>query len=539
MATKGVFLTRLLSLAGGLSAFLVALAFAGVVSAGPRSRDGEDEAPPRPPPTVFVKTISVVGASVFPREILDRVTSRFEGRRHTVRRLKGIARELEAFYHQEGYLLARAFLPAQEVTDGKLFVHVVEGHYGRVLVEGNRYYSSQFIRRLFWPARRCAVVERSRLERALLILNEFPDLTVQSVFRAGDEPGVSDVVIKVRDTRPLHAELALDNFGNRLIGEARVTAGATAGNTLIEGDRLVLRATQVVSGDSDPFLQVDYGWPVDHYGRRVSFGYANASTRVGEELSILDIRGTADIFSLTVWTPLARTVRINSDLSLAIVTKDVENFIFGTSPTTRDNLRNLVLTYDQSWLDAAGRTVLVATATQGLGEGFGGTANGAPEASRTGAGSKFTRLTGDLVRLMRISPANQILLRATGQVASRPLLVPEQFSLGGADSVRGYAQSEFLGDNGFTASAEYRRTFYEADGWVVQGIAFVDTGFAFNERPQANEREDLRLTGAGFGLRAQLGYHSTLRLDAAVPLDPSQNANGDSSAFYAQLTTRL
>lgn len=430
----------------------------------------------RPPSAVLVKKVTVVGSSVFPGKILERVTARFEGRRLTMKAMRGIAREVEAFYHQEGYLLARAFLPAQEVVDGQLHVHVVEGRYGRVLVEGNRYYSSRFIRRLFWPARRSDVVQRDQLERAMLVLNEYPDLTVQSVFRAGDEVGTSDIIIRVRDARPLHLELAFDNFGSRLLGENRGTLGVAAGNTLIEGDRLVLRGTQVLEGSSDPFVQFDYGWPVDHYGRRVSFGYANSSTKVGQELTALDIRGTADIFSLTAWTPLARSVRINSDLAVALVFKDVKNFIFGDRPTSVDRLRNLVVAYDQSWVASTGRTVVQVTGTQGLGQGFGGTANDSPDSSRANAGSSFTKANGEVVRIVRISPANQLFLRASGQVASRPLTVPEQFSLGGADTVRGYAQSEFLGDDGYAVTAEYRRTIWEDADWVVQGIAFVDHG---------------------------------------------------------------
>lgn len=518
---------------------MVLLALLAPLSAFARPRDAVRERESSRPPTVLVKKITVVGSSVFPLKVLERVTARYEGRRLTVQMMRGVAREVEEFYHRDGYLLARAFLPAQEVTDGTLFVHVVEGRYGRVLVEGNRYYTERFIRRLFWPARRSSVVERSGLERAMLVLNEYPDLTVQSVFRAGEEVGTSDVIIKVRDARPLHVELAYDNFGAHVVGEDRGTLGLSAGNTFMEGDRLVLRGTQVVSGDSDPFVQFDYGFPVDHYGRRVSFGYANASTKLGQELAVLDIRGTADILSLTAWTPLTRSVRVNSDLACAIVFKDVNNFIFGTSPTSSDRLRNLVIAYDQSWVHQGGRTVAQITATQGLGAGFGGTKNGAPEASRVGAGSEFTKVNGEIVRIVRLSQANQIFLRASGQAASRPLAVPEQFSLGGADTVRGYAQSEFLGDDGYALTAEYRRSLYEDEDWVVQAIAFVDHGYAQNENPQPNERDDARLTGAGVGLRANLGAKTTLRLDIAAPLDPDTNSNGDQSAFYAQATTRL
>jgi hemolysin activation/secretion protein len=156
-----------------------------------------------------------------------------------------------------------------------------------------------------------------------------------------------------------------------------------------------------------------------------------------------------------------------------------------------------------------------------------------------GAGSDFVRFNGEVARIMRMSPGNQLLFRASGQASTEPLPVPEQFSLGGADTVRGYQQSEFLGDHGYAVSAEYRRTFYESGSWLFQGIAFVDHGFASLELSQVGERVNQRLTGAGIGARAQLGAKTSLRLDIATPVDPTPNANGEESAIYGQLTTRL
>jgi len=493
----------------------------------------------RRPPGVLVKRVTVVGNSVFPDRVIERVTARYEGRRLTLKDLRGIAREVEEFYHRHGYVLARAFLPEQEIVDGHVVVHVVEGRFGRVVVEGNDYYSARFIRRLFWPARRSDVVHLPEMEHALLVLNEYPDLTVQSVFKAGQEVGTSDVIIKVRDERPLHLELAADNFGTHLIGQDRVTAGVTAGNTLIEGDRLVLRGTQVTSGGSSPFLQVDYGWPVDRFGRRVSLGYANAITKVGAELAALDIRGRADILSLTLWSPLTRSVAVNSDWSIAFVAKAVENFIMATTPTSKDELRNLVLSYDRSKLDPGGKTVVALTLTQGLGQGLGGTAAGDTTASRVGASASFTKVNADVTRIVHFSTLNQVLLHASVQADSHPLTVPEQFALGGADSVRGFEQSEFLGDHGYAVTAEYRRTFYEADNTTVQGIAFADSGYAAIDHPISNEISGKHLTGAGVGVRAQISSKTSVRLDVAAPVSPAKAADGSKSEVYAQVTTRF
>lgn len=494
--------------------------------------------------SVFVKKLVLVGGSAIAPRIIDRVLARSEGRRLSATALRGVAGEVEELYHAEGYILARVFLPEQEITDGVVRLQVVEGRYGHVVIEGNEYYSSDFIRRYFWPARRTAVVNRSRLERALLILNDFPDLAVQSVFKAGPEVGTADVYLKVSDERPLHLELAVDNFGNRLVGETRVTVGALAGNVLSEGDRVLLRGIQAMPGDSDPFIQSEYSIPVDHFGRRVLVQYSTASTIVGQELAVLDIRGEAEILTLAVFSPLARSTRLASNVSLAFTGKGVDNFILGTRVQSKDDLRNLVLTYDQSWLDAGGRTQGTVALIQGLGQGFGGTANGAAEASRPGAGSDFTKVTADVARVQRLSPHNLVLLRATGQAATRPMLVPEQYSLGGPDSVRGYRQSEFLGDHGYSLSAEYRRSLYDDGGWNVTALAFVDHGYAALENPQragqpGGERDALRLTGAGLGLRGQFGHKTTARIDVGVPLDPTPNSDGDEQVVYAQLTTRI
>jgi hemolysin activation/secretion protein len=494
--------------------------------------------------TILVKKIVLVGGSAISMRTIDRVLAGHEGRRLAASQLRDIAKRVEELYHAHGYLLARVFLPEQEITDGVVKFQVVEGRYGHVVVEGNDFYTERFIRRFFWPARRTDVVSRTRLERALLILNEFPDLQVQSVFKAGREVGTADVYLKVRDERPLHLEFAYDNFGNRFVGENRITLGGLAGSILTEGDRLILRGTQAMPGESDPFIQAEYGFPIDHYGRRFFMQYATASTIVGEELAVLDIRGEAEILTLGVANPLARSTRMTSNLSVAFVGKGVENFLFGTRLQSKDDLRNLVVAYDQSWLDGGGRTLATVAATKGLGDGFGGTRPGDAQASRPGASSEFIKLTADVARVQRYSPHNLFLLRVQGQATTDPLLVPEQFSLGGADSVRGYRQSEFLGDHGYALTLEYRHAFYDDGHWNVTGLFFVDHGYAALENPQragqpGGELDAQRLTGAGLGMRGQFGRKTTARVDVGVPLEPSPNADGDDFVVYGQLTTRI
>jgi hemolysin activation/secretion protein len=50
----------------------------------------------------------------------------------------------------------------------------------------------------------------------------------------------------------------------------------------------------------------------------------------------------------------------------------------------------------------------------------------------------------------------QLFAKVQGQIADQPLVQNEQFSLGGLDTVRGYLETEMLGDNGLAATGEIR-----------------------------------------------------------------------------------
>ena len=46
--------------------------------------------------------------------------------------LRVMVEKISAYYNQRGYFLARAYLPAQDITDGSLTIAVLEGYYGAI-----------------------------------------------------------------------------------------------------------------------------------------------------------------------------------------------------------------------------------------------------------------------------------------------------------------------------------------------------------------------------------------------------------------------
>jgi hemolysin activation/secretion protein len=139
-------------------------------------------------------------------------------------------------------------------------------------------------------------------------------------------------------------------------------------------------------------------------------------------------------------------------------------------------------------------------------------------------------------------------LRLGGQAATGPVPSGEQFTIGGAESVRGYYEAEGAGDQAVLGSIEWRsadvavrlsrwlsRDTGEASAtdkaavdkaadqpppWFTQSyaLAFVDVGRTYVFEPGVGQAARTSLAGAGFGFRVKLRKAVTGELDVAWPL---------------------
>jgi hemolysin activation/secretion protein len=78
------------------------------------------------------------------------------------------------------------------------------------------------------------------------------------------------------------------------------------------------------------------------------------------------------------------------------------------------------------------------------------------ENKRYYASPSFTHFNVDVSHTHELPEGFQLYGKVQGQVADGPLVSSEQFSAGGLDTVRGYLESETLGDNGVVGNVELR-----------------------------------------------------------------------------------
>jgi hemolysin activation/secretion protein len=91
------------------------------------------------------------------------------------------------------------------------------------------------------------------------------------------------------------------------------------------------------------------------------------------------------------------------------------------------------------------------------------------------------------------------------QLADQPLVSNEQFSAGGAESVRGYHESQVLGDNAVRGSLElHLPDFPWADKYGLRdffGLVFIDGAILTIHDPLPDEEDNFDIYGTGFGVR--------------------------------------
>lgn len=146
--------------------------------------------------TVFkLQRLQVTGATVFVESDLLQVAGFESGRDLNLPALLVMAERITQHYRRHGYLMARAYLPAQEIRDGVGTLAVLEGQYGEVLLNNTSSLDSQVPQGVLAGLNHRDVIALEPLEERLLLLSDVPGVKVRSSLVPGASLGLSDLVV--------------------------------------------------------------------------------------------------------------------------------------------------------------------------------------------------------------------------------------------------------------------------------------------------------------------------------------------------------
>ncbi len=143
----------------------------------------------------------------------------------------------------------------------------------------------------------------------------------------------------------------------------------------------------------------------------------------------------------------------------------------------------------------------------------------------------YGKATLSLTRDQTVFKNWSLLLRASGQAATGPLISNEQFAMGGVNSVRGYYEGDQYGDTGWFGSVELRTPFITGDVpvWTgtapvwLRGSVFFDVSQRYPMDTSPGRDIYRTLAGTGFGLSANINNRVDAKLIVGWPLEDSAN----------------
>ena len=522
---------------------------------------GFAEETPSVAPTQTIQSIQVAGATLLTDDQITEVTRPFLGQELNFARINKLVEAITGAYRKEGFFLARAYLPEQEIQEGKVVVSVLEGRVGDIAIIGNEYYTTTFIQKHFTQMDEPGTSRIDLIKRSVLILNDYADLNAEVLFRPGSVLGTTDMQVSIKDYQPIHLLLDYNNFGSKLISRDRFGIGVEMGNLFSDGHLLSLRSVFGSPPRDMTSVKAEYTAPLGYTGRKLHVSYMRGDFDVGRAFERLDIQAISESFGFSVSYPFLKTRFSGLSGDVGLERNDFTQTALGLV-SSRDRIRALRGGLEYHRAADVTRDFVSFQLSQGLGELMGGMEKVSPSPSRPSADNLFTKGTIDWVRVRSVPEPYWmyhpfLLIFAGGlQVSSDNLVVGEQFPLGGPDSVRGYPSGEFLGDHGYRVSSEVRVSPFPTTE-KIQGAFFLDHGGGFMKKRLGSGTDEQYLTGVGFGVRFNfpgsvslrepepevpgyiIDYQFQIRADIGYPIHPRPNSSGQSPIYAIQAVGRF
>lgn len=474
----------------------------------------------------------VAGSTVYGDARLENMFQNYIGHTVSLADLQQMADIITLKYRKDGYILSKAVIPAQQISNGVATIRVIEGYINQVYVTGNPKGSRQLLQEYGDQLKKHRPLNITTLERYALLANDIPGIEVKTILAPAAPPAnviaPSDITPGGVDLTFVAAEhtasgyLSYDNRGTRYLGPQEYTASGTVNSIFRSGDQTGVQALATTDFQELLYFNLYHQTPIGSNGTQFNIGTSYTHTFPGFILRPLGTIGLSKSFTTGLTYPLLRgrtqSLYLNGKFDYLNNRTNLTNF---SLILFNDHIRSLRFGADYNLNDRwFGANDLGAQISQGL-HAFGASNNDSNTLSRPGAVSDYTKMNFNVSRIQAIPHNFSLLVSGQGQYAFNPLLSAEQFGYGGAQYGIAYDPSEILGDHGIEGKAELR--YNQFTDWralqALQYFAFYDMGKIWNRDPtQSGQVPNASGSSTGFGVRTNFTHYLSGSLEYAIPL---------------------
>lgn len=489
--------------------------------------------------------LRVKGSTLLDKKILERTVYRFLGPKKTYDDVEAARAGLEELYHAKGYQTVAVDIPEQDVKNGVVYLNVTEATISKLRVKDSRYFAQGKIKAAVPELAEGTVPNFPKMQEQLAQLStESADRQITPVLRAGETPGTLEVDLKVKDELPLHGRVELNGRNTSTTSRLRLVSSLHYDN-LWQQMHSASVMYQVSPEDNN---QVDvwagtYALPLFNSDTRLAFYTVSSSSSAQiASAGALSVIGIGNIYGLRLVEPFKPVDDYSHSMTLGW---DYKAFKEDLKLIGSDSIKTPI-SYSPFMAQYSGSVNgKESTTTFDLGLHFAlrGVGNDPAEfdKKRYKAKANYAYLNGDLKHQHNLPLGMELVTNFAGQASDSPLISNEQFSMGGAQSVRGYFETQSLADDAVFGSMELHSPHLGPSDWddlnQLKLLTFFDAAKGWVKDALPGSSKGDFLASAGMGVRFKMLKHLSGALDVGVPLNGQKPVKSGDPRVHFNIAT--
>jgi hemolysin activation/secretion protein len=461
--------------------------------------------------TLFVSSFEIDGPNLVDEAEARAILAPYENRKLTLAEIYAAADKITTLYRIHGYLVAKAYVPAQDARGGVLRLKLVPGEYGAITIRNESLVRDEYLQSVIDHALAGSpLIQKDALERAMLLVSDLPGAGMPRVaIGPGQAPETSDFVFAVPEARRIDGYWVADNFGSPWTGRVRTSGAINVNSPLGIGDRIALfgmvsQDTGLVNG------RAAYSLPIGYDGLRGEVAAFRTTYVLSGVYAATNGTGTADGIGATLTYAMRRqrddSIYISGNfthmglndklLGVSFADRTID---LGTAAITRDTVGALIglpLTTSGTFAFTAGYVNFLDPKEKAL------------NLAGVDTAGNYEKINLSFVATLALDEKLSLSTNFRAQKSlSGNLDSSQQMSLTGYWGVRSYDEG-LSGDSGYLVTPELKYALPGIYGYRHAIGAFTDVGAAWLEHGSytTTQKSYTQLNDVGLGYYATYEY---------------------------------
>ncbi|MBR2069523.1 MAG: ShlB/FhaC/HecB family hemolysin secretion/activation protein [Candidatus Gastranaerophilales bacterium] len=403
-----------------------------------------------------LNSIHITGNTEYTEEQLMNLICDRVGDEVTINDLIGMANAITEHYQRNGYISTTAYLPPQKVEDGNVEIVVLEGKYGNITIEGNKWARKKYLNATFLKDKNIQedkVLNVADIQESLREINATDYIKGAVALQDNeDSEQYTDLTLNVKDRFPIDFDFRFDNQGRSSVGLNRFVIFAGMSNLTGFGDQ-ILSTTSIAR--SSIGQGVFYSVPIGRHETKLNLGYSYSGTEIDKgEFKPYKVKGQSHNFYVDLTRRLIKTENYKLYGDIAFDMRNTKTKMMGEE---RYGYRTRAIKFNLTNIkdDVYGKWFANVGIAKGI-DVFGASNDLYGEYNKKVPTNKMVKLQASLARLQVLPWRMMGIFSANGQWVNRDVWYADKLQIGGISSVRGFEEGYFLRDYGVTGSLELR-----------------------------------------------------------------------------------